>query len=124
VRGIPLSVTFGDSSPSRASHKIGDSSLSRASHKNKEVRDEHGLLCFKLCLKLRDLLEEGCCGIGMCLYGYGREEIEREDTHNGLSVDDVSALDEVNLKIYEDNKVNKLSYLLNGKELNLHFLHW
>ena len=59
----------------------------------------------------------------MCSYGDGREEIEREDTHNGLSVDKISTLDKVNLKIYEDNEVNKLSYLLNGKELNLHFLH-
>ncbi len=59
----------------------------------------------------------------MCLYGYGREKIEREDTHDGLSVDDVSALNKVNLKIHKDNEIYKLSNLLNGKELNLHFLH-
>ena len=59
----------------------------------------------------------------MCSYSYGREEIEREDTHNGLSVDKISALDKVNVKIYKNNEINKLSYLLDGKELNLHFLH-
>ena len=91
---------------------------------NKEVRDKHGLLYFvELCLELRYFLEEGCGIIRMCSYGYGREEIKREDTHYGLRIDNVSALHEVNLKVHENNQIYKLSNLLNGKELNLRFLH-
>ena len=74
--------------------------------------------------ELSNLLKEHVSVIGVGNELDGREKVEGEDTHNGLGVDGVSALNEVYLVVNEDNAVYKLADILNVGERNHHFLHW
>ena len=74
--------------------------------------------------ELGNSLEERLRILGMCNEIDGRKEIEGEDTHDGLCVNNVSALHEVNVIIRKDYKVNELSDILNVAELNCNFFHY
>ena len=74
-------------------------------------------------LELIDLSKEGLRRIGMCHQGDGREQIEREYTHDRLSVDGISSLNKIHLILYENYFIYKSSYVLNIGELDSHFFH-
>ena len=78
----------------------------------------------KLNYKLCKSLEERICVVGMCDKLDGREEIQREDTHDGFRIDNVSALNKIHVVICKDNHVNKFSDILNVAELDFSFFHF
>ena len=73
--------------------------------------------------KRLDFLKERIRIIGVSNKCYGRERIERKNSHNGLSVNDVSSLLEVYLVIEKRNLVYKGSDVLNALKRDLCFLH-
>ena len=56
--------------------------------------------------------------------GDGREQIKGEDTHNGLGVDYVSALNKIHVVVCENNYVYELSDILNVAELDFNFFRF
>ena len=56
--------------------------------------------------------------------GDGRKKIEGEDTHNGLGVNYVSALNKINVVICKNDYVNEFSDVLNVTKLNFDFFHF
>ncbi len=78
----------------------------------------------KLNYELCKSLEERVRLIGMRDKLDGREEIQREDTHYGFRIDNVSALNKIHVVICKDNHVNKFSDILNVAELDFSFFHF
>ena len=78
----------------------------------------------KLNYELCKSLEERVRLIGMRDKLDGREEIQREDTHDGFRIDNVSALNKIHVVICKDNHVNKFSDILNVAELDFSFFHF
>lgn len=74
--------------------------------------------------KFSKLLKECVCVFGMCDKSDGREEIEGENTHNRLSIDNVSALHEIYVIVRKNNDVYEISDVLYVAELYFSFFHF
>ncbi len=69
-----------------------------------------------------DCSEELACILGMCNNLDGREGVESKDTHNGLCINNISALNEVYLVVKKDNLLYEISDRLNAAESDVGLL--
>ena len=74
-----------------------------------------------LYLEAFNFSKEGLSVLGMCYESDWGKKVERENTHYGLSVYGISALNKVNIKVCEYNLVDKGLDLLNVGKLYFDF---
>jgi hypothetical protein len=74
-------------------------------------------------LELRNALIKLLNVLGMSNELDGRKQIQRENTHDRLSIYRISALYKINVIISKYNAVDKLADILDIRECDHHFVH-
>ena len=92
--------------------------------KSTSLNARHFLFRSKSCKKLIKSLEEKICVLGMSYKSDGREKVKREDTHDGLSINYISALNKINVIIRKDNHVYELSDVLYASKFDFNFFRY
>ena len=70
----------------------------------------------KLCKKLVGV-------IGMCGQGDGGEQVQAEDAHNGLAVNQIAAGCQVNINVALGHDIDEITDVCNGGKANFYAFH-